>query len=271
MKGKYSKKKQKNTGYRWILITVILLVLGIGGLWIAASLGGEDAPVQPPETTQAPETAQVPVTTLAPGTTAPQASVAEGEPFQPINLGYGVHLERVGSYTGTYMEDGSDQMVSGVMMIRVTNTGEDDIQLMNIQVAYTDKVYNFMLTNLPAGGTAVLLELDRAPMPEGTPISATVDNVTLFSEPMEADLSVYEISGQDGALNVKNISGADIGGNVYVYYKYKIQDVYYGGITFRVTIEGGLASGELRQIMTSHYNPDNCEIVMVEAVQNNGN
>lgn len=270
MKGKYSKKKQKNTGYRWILITLILLVLGIGGLWVAASLGGEDTPL-PPETTQSPETTQVPETTLPPETTAPQASVAEGEPFQPINLGYGVFLERVDSYTGTYMEDGSDQLVSGVMMIRVTNTGEEDIQLMNIQVAYADAVYNFMLTNLPAGGTAVLLELDRAPMPEGAPISATVDSVTLFSEPMEADFSVFEISGNDGVLNVKNISDADIGGTVYVYYKYKIQDVYYGGITFRVTIEGGLAADEIRQIVTSHYNPDNCEILMVEAVQTDGN
>lgn len=266
MKGKYTKKKQKNSGFRWILIVLVLIAAGIAALWIAAS-SREPAELPPPETTQAPETQQ---TTQIPETTAPAETTEPEEPFQPINLGYGVYLEQVRGYTGIYMEDGSDQVVSDVMMIRICNTGEDDIQLMNIEVGYPEETYNFTVTNLPAGAAAVLLELDRASMPEGNPISAVANNVVLFSEGMEADFSVYEISGMDGALNVKNISGTDISGDVYVYYKYKIQDVYYGGITFRVKVEGGLAAGEIRQIMTSHFNPDNCEVIMIEAVQTNG-
>lgn len=264
-KGKYAKKK-KNTGFRWILIVLLLIAAGIAGLWIAAK-DKEPVQVLPPETTQAQETQQA---TEVPTETEPVQTTLPEEPFRSINLGYGVYLEQVRSYTGTYMEDGSDQLVSDVMMIRIANTGEDDIQLMNIEVSYAEELYHFTATNLPAGSAAVLLELSRAPMPKGNPVSAVANNVVLYHDNMQADFSVYEISGADGALNVKNVSGKDIAGDIYVYYKYKIQDIYYGGITFRVKIEGGLAAGEIRQIMTSHYNPDNCEVILIEVVQSNG-
>lgn len=265
-KGKYAKKK-KNTGFRWILIVLLLVAVGLAGLWIAAK-DKEPAPVIPNETTQPAETEQL---TEAPTETKPAQTTEPEDAFQPINLGYGVSLEQVRSYTGTYMEDGSDQLVSDVMMIRIHNSGEKDIQLMNIEVGYTDVTYHFVVTNLPAGASAVLLELDRSPMPQGNPLSAVASNVVVFSENMQADTGVYEISGMDGMLNVKNISGAEITGDIYVYYKYKIQDVYYGGITFRVKIEGGLDADEIRQVMTSHYNPDNCEVILIEVVQPDGN
>lgn len=265
-KGKYEKKK-KNTGFRWILIVLILIAVITAALWIAAKYT-EPAQVLPPVTTLPVET--VP-STEAVGETESASTTEPEEPFQTINLGYGISLEHVRSYTGTYMEDGSDQLVSDVMMIRIHNAGEDDIQMMNIEVEYTGETYHFMVTNLPAGASAVLLELDRAPMPEGSPVSAVASNVVRFSEKMHTDLDTYEISGADGVLNVKNISGAGISGDIYVYYKYKIQDVYYGGITFRARIEGGLAAGEIRQVVTSHFNPDNCEVIMIEVIPANGN
>lgn len=268
MKGKYSRKKKKNTGFRWIFAVVVLLILGIAALWIAA-MAQEEPQLQPPETTQAPEpSAQNTETESAPATEAPDETMS---PVLPINLGYGVYLEKVSKYTGIYMEDGSDEMVSGVMMIQITNTGEDDIQLMRIEVAYPEANYRFQVTNLPAGSSAVLLELSRQAMPEGNPISAVTSDVVLFPENMTVDTSAFEISGAAGMMNVKNISGADIDGEIYVYYKYKTQDVFYGGITFRVTVQGGLKAGEIRQLMTSHFNPDTCQVVMVETVQQNGN
>lgn len=270
-KGKYAKKK--NTGVRWSLIVLLLIAVGLSGLWIVAQ-NQELASVIPTETSHIPETEQR-VEGSAEAEPAQTTEVAQStepeEIFQSINLGYGVSLEEVRSYTGTYMEDGSDQLVSDVMMIRVHNSSEDDIQLMNIDVGYIDETYHFVVTNLPAGETAVLLEQERAPMPVGNPVSAVASNVVLFADNMHVDLSIYEVSGADGVLNVKNVSGADISGDIYVYYKYKIQDVYYGGITFRVRIEGGLAIGEIRQVVTSHYNPDNCEVIMIETILTNGN
>lgn len=271
MKGKYSKKK-KNTGFRWILVTVLIVLIGIAALWIAAANRENEVLPQPEQTqgdTQTTGAAELPETTVP--ATVPAVTEAALSLDQPIDLGGGVYLEQVKSYTGTYMEDGSDQVVSDVMMILVNNMSGSDIQLMNIELTYPEGTFYFQLTNLATGGKAVLLEKNRAPMPRSTPTNAVATNTALFKTPMTADFERFEISGADGVLNVKNISGGDITGNIYVYYKYKIQDLFYGGITFRVQIEGGLKDGEIRQIMTNHYNPENCEIVMIETLQPNGN
>ena len=47
-------------------------------------------------------------------------------------------------------------------------------------------------------------------------------------------------------LNVPNISDEDIPGDVVVYYKHASADMLYGGITYRVTISGGIKAGESR-------------------------
>ncbi len=262
MKGKYTKKKQKNHNLFWVILAGVFLIAFIGLLWVVATRS-QEPPLPPPETTlQQPTQTQITETTLPAETEAP---------FQAINLGYGVYIEKVGSYTGIYMEDGSDQLVSGVMMIRIHNTGDDDIQLMNVLVHYTDADFRFMVTNLPAGATAVVLERDRKACPEGVPTAALAENVVLFEEKMDPRGEMFEISGMDGALNVKNISDTDVTGDIYVYYKYKTQDIYYGGITFRVSISGGLKAGEVRQIMTSHFNPDSCEVLLVQIVETNEN
>ena len=121
----------------------------------------------------------------------------------------------------------------------------------------------FKLTNLAVGKRAVLLDLDRKPAEGGTPEAVELDSVALFQEPMELHEDVIEIGGLEGMLNVKNISDTDISGDIHIYYKYAAQDIYYGGITFRVRIQGGLKAGELRQIPAGHFDPKGCEIIQV--------
>ena len=55
----------------------------------------------------------------------------------------------------------------------------------------------------------------------------------------------------------------DISGDIYIYYKFAATDIFYGGITFRVRVEGGLKAGELRQIPAGHFKPGECRIVQV--------
>jgi hypothetical protein len=161
------------------------------------------------------------------------------------------------------MEDGSNEIVTGIMSAIVTNIGENDLQLARISITYPDTVCEFEATNIPAGATVVLLEKNRKGLPGGEFTHASVDQLALFPEPMRTHADTFEISGMDGAINVKNISSKDIGGDIYVYYKYSAGDMYFGGITFRARVEGGLKAGEIRQIMTGHYDPDGCTITMV--------
>jgi hypothetical protein len=74
---------------------------------------------------------------------------------------------------------------------------------------------------------------------------------------------VVEISGLPGTINVKNISEADITGTIYIYYKHRAGDTYYGGITYVTKVQGGLKAGEIRQIIASHFVPNSCQVVAV--------
>ena len=60
-----------------------------------------------------------------------------------------------------------------------------------------------------------------------------------------------------------NAYSEDVLGDVVVYYKYAVDDVYYGGITFRVRVSGGLKSGEIRQIPAAHFDKESSVLTMV--------
>lgn len=145
------------------------------------------------------------------------------------------------------------------MMVVVENTGEEDIQLAEFTAVSGAAEYRFRLTNLAAGERAVLLELERRAASSAPLESAVLGNAALFPEPMELYEDTIEIGGLEGMLNVQNISG-----DICIYYKYAAQDICYGGITFRVRIEGGLKAGELRQIPAGHFDPEGCAIVQVK-------
>lgn len=181
-----------------------------------------------------------------------------------MSVAEGLKISDAANYAGIYMEDGSDEVVSNVMMIIVENTSESDLQYTEITLSSADaKAYNFTVSNLPAGSKAVLLEKDRQSFPKGVELTAACDHVVFFDTPMSLCEDRIQISGMDGALNVKNISDQAIAGDIVVYYKYSSSDLYYGGITFRVRVEGGLGAGEIRQVMTGHYSPDGSTITMV--------
>ena len=86
--------------------------------------------------------------------------------------------------------------------------------------------------------------------------AALQDGVLLYPDQLKLQIL-------DGAVNVTNISGKDIAGDIVIYYKNSAADLYYGGITYRVRIEGGLKAGEIRQIMASHFSDTGSKIMFV--------
>lgn len=148
------------------------------------------------------------------------------------------------------------------MMIVVSNEGNQDVQLADIAVLCGDAEYQFRLTNLAAGAQAMLLETGRR-CPQGAFSSAALRNVAVFDEPMALHEDRIAISGGEGFLTVRNISGADIPADIYVYYKYAGDGQFSGGITFRIRVEGGLKADQELQIPAGHYSPETCTVVQV--------
>lgn len=261
MSGKYSKKKTRRVTLRGILLTIIaaLLVICILMTLILQKMDPKPSGEQTTGETSAENTE-----TAGPAGT-PETAPARLDELEPvsINLGSGMRITDVGKYTGVYMEDGTDEIVSGVMMITVTNEGETAVQYAEISVPVGDNTAKFTLSTLPAGSTVVLLEQTRMEYVPETYTTAIAENVVLFSEPLSLCEDRVKIGILNGAVNVTNISGEDITGDIVIYYKNSAADVYYGGITYRIRVEGGLKADEIRQVMGSHLSESGSTVMFV--------
>jgi hypothetical protein len=184
-----------------------------------------------------------------------------------IDLGNGLKITDIGAYTGMYMEDGSDEIVSGVMMMIVANTGDKTVQYAKItlEAGETDGV--FELTTLPAGASVVLLEQTRMAYDKNAVYeTAVTENFALFAEEPSKMEDTVKVQILDDVINVTNISDSDIDGEIVIYYKNSASDLYYGGITYRTRVTGGLAKGEIRQIAGAHASKTGSELMFVQII-----
>lgn len=180
-----------------------------------------------------------------------------------IYLGNDMYITDVGKYSGIYMEDGSNEIVSDVMMICVKNKGKKTIQYAEISVPVGDKTGSFVLSTLPPDSTVIVLEKNKMSYEKEDYTIAVAQNVAVFSNSINLCEESLDIQSLDGIINVKNISGDDIKDDIVIYYKYSSIDALYGGITYRIRIEGGLKKDEVRQIAASHFSEVGSKIMFV--------
>ena len=282
MSGKYDKKKKtsgkkkaaakapvkkKRTG-RWIL-TGLLYALLIGALIFIAYLetrGDASEPAEPvlQETYAQEDTVPQEQTPEEPEETEAKqpAETEAAQTVEGMDLGSGVILTGYLPYTGAFMEDRTDEVVSDVLGIKITNTGEEYVQAMDITLTDGDVTAEFSLSTLFPGQTVVVLEKNRMSYtgaPEFTDFE--IGSVALFAgDPGMAEDKI-KIQCLDGVINITNISEEDITGDILVYYKNYIGGIYYGGLTYRLRIEGGLKAGEIRQGSAAHFNTNNSTVV----------
>ena len=172
----------------------------------------------------------------------------------------------VGDYTGIYMEDGTDELVTGILMMKIVNNGEDTVEYARFTMEIDGETAEFTLSTLKPGETVVLLEKNRMAYDKTADyasVEIVCENLALFREPLTNREDKLRIQILDGAVNVINISDEDIPGHISIYYKNKAAGIYYGGITYRITLENGLKAGEICQMMASHFSDTGSEIVFV--------
>jgi hypothetical protein len=270
--GKYDIKKEKKSSNLpvWIIgICVILVAVAI----VVVGLLRNGTPIDPNPSTQPSQTTEPSQSTQPSQPTEPSQSTQPTQPSDPkvetepeegvISLAGNLTISYLGKYAGIFMEDGTDEVVSNVMMLIVRNDGTEDLQLARINLYYADYTAQFEVTNLPAGESVVLLEKNRHAFENADYIRAEAVNVVHFAEPMPMMKETFEITGGDGYLDVKNISNADISGDIFVYYKNSASDLLYGGITYRARLSGGIKAGETMRIMTGHYHEGASRLLMV--------
>lgn len=245
MSGKYIKRKKNSVV--WIAATVIAaVILTI----VVLQFSEKGLQMQPGTTVSADDTVTLPVQPA----------------FSEISLNNGLAVLDIGSYTGVYMEDGTDEVVSGVLMMMVRNDGEETVQYARIIIDVNGKTAEFTASTLKPGATAVLLEQNRMRCDNSLKyenMQIVCENLALFNTPLELHEDKLQIQILDGAINVSNISGSDIPKKISIYYKNVTDGIYYGGITYRITLENGLKGDEIRQMMASHFSDTGSQIMFV--------
>lgn len=178
-----------------------------------------------------------------------------------------VTVEKVGRYAGIFVEDGSDEIVSDVFAITVVNNSDKMLQYAQVVITCGGEECTFDMSTIPAGARAQVLEKNKKSLPEDLTGAQTVlDTVTEFQTEPSLYEDVFELSPSQYSISVKNISKNDISGDIYVYYKTKVGDLYMGGITYRAKISG-LSAGEEKNAYASHFYGDDSEILFVTYVE----
>lgn len=230
---------------------IILLALALAALMLAGCTGGgddlSDAVEIPPETTPA-----------ASGGGDAQNGAA------PVNSGntaeYGLEIKGISKYAGLFVEDGTDETVSNVCAVTVRNSAEKTVQYAHLTLTIGEGTYEFDVTTLPPNAEVQLLELSRQPMPESTDgYTALVTMYAAFDAEPGMNADALEITTQDTAITIKNITDQDVG-QIYVYYKVAYGELYLGGITYRVGV-GSLAAGESTTCYAGHYSTEYCKLM----------
>lgn len=265
MSAKNTKKKSGKRVVLWTILIIEVIVLAAALLvwWAFAYDSNSDTPVVPTEPAATEAVSSEPVETV-PQMTVPAPTIEEIQDVEPVSTDTGLTIRNIGAYTGAFVEDGTNEIVSGVLMLVVDNNSEEAVQYAEITLPTEAGDAKFSLSTLPAGEAVVLLEQNRMQYTGNEDAATAVSSsVAYFQTPMSLHEDKLEFQILDGAINVTNISGADITDDVVIYYKNAATDLYYGGITYRIRIAGGLKAGEIKQMIASHFSDSGSKIMFV--------
>ena len=177
----------------------------------------------------------------------------------------GVKVVELFSYSGAYVEDGSNEKVKDIAAVKIINTSADAYQLLDFELETAAGAYSFRVTTLFPGARLTALDLNRKKF-EGSRITGgkAVLNVKFDSLP-SVRTDILEISYTDGFINARNISDKDLN-DVYVYYKTMDDFGYFGGITYRAFMDG-IDVGKIVQTATKNITADSSRVVFVTTAE----
>lgn len=173
-----------------------------------------------------------------------------------------IKIQHINSYSGIFIEDGSDVEVDNVAAIQVKNTSKKALEFAQIQIYNGNKKLVFDVSSLPANSSAVIMEKNKAPLDKSK--SITYGGTTGgYTEKLEKVSTIKYQKVDNNGIKVTNKSNKNIP-CVRIFYKYKSSEGYYiGGITYTAKINN-LKAGASQTIYPSHFDSDGGEIMMIK-------
>lgn len=176
-------------------------------------------------------------------------------------------VESIGAYSGSFIEDGSDEATKNVTAMLITNNSDQMLQVALIDFKVnSNETASFKVTNLPAGTSTLVLESNKREFSDkdtytyGNAATGYMDQPTLEEDKVE-------LKTENGKITLKNKTDKELK-TVYVYYKYmQIGGAYFGGITYRTPFEN-VGAGKEAEAVAAHFNPDSSQIMGVQILDN---
>ena len=176
--------------------------------------------------------------------------------------GTSLTIQKIGAYSGIFLEDGSDQEIDHVTTIVLTNTGHTNVEYASITLEREGETLEFEASDIPNGASVTVQEKNQTIYQEGAysaceGIAAEIEDFEM-SEDM---VSVEET--EKGALKVTNLTSETIP-CVRIFYKFYMEEenAYIGGITYTAKLTE-LTAGSSETITPSHYSAGYSRIIMV--------
>ena len=141
-----------------------------------------------------------------------------------------------------------------VSAVIIKNTTDKTLQYITFTENFSDgTVYSYTASTIPPGEICIVTEDSESPFKDNSPSTFSDKAVAFFQQEPSVYNDTLQYSGADSILTVKNKSDKDIAENIVIYYKDYAESRFTSGVTYRVTIEGGLKSGEIKQIPAKHF------------------
>lgn len=175
-------------------------------------------------------------------------------------------VEAIGSYSGNFLEDGSDEPTANVAAMLITNNSDQMLQIAEITFQVNDtETASFKVTDLPAGTSTLVLEANKREYSKEDSYTYG-ETATGYMEQPSLEEDKFDLVTEDGKITLKNKTDQSYD-KVYVYYKYvQLGGAYLGGITYRTPFENVPANGEVESI-AAHFNPESSKIMAVQIQQ----
>lgn len=182
-----------------------------------------------------------------------------------MDAGYGLEVTKIESYSGPYMEDGSNEEVSNVLMVEIQNNNKKTIQYGEIRLSgKANQSPLFRFSTLGPGEKIKVLESTKMEKDWTKKYDdAVASRVAFFQSEPKMYEEKLKIDPLNGGFNITNISEEDINGEIVIYFKNVRDNQFTGGITYRGRISNGLKAGKIRQVMSSNFTKDNTQVVFV--------
>lgn len=175
----------------------------------------------------------------------------------------GMRITKIGGYSGTFVEDGSNKSVSNILTLEIKNTSKKDLQYGEIKLKINDKkTAAFKLTNLPAGKSVTVMESTGSISYNSGDSYKYEDATYAVVDELPMNKNKVKVSTSGSSITIENTSDKDLG-TVYVYYKNTKGSSYFGGITYRAKFED-VKKGKSYTGNTSHFSEGSSEIVMID-------